>query len=1225
MSSPSNIYAEKVFSEHPLGLWSLDENAPYLSLTGNYANLSLWSVSGATVNTSQSLISPIEGLDVFQLSGEGFDGTNPGQITLTTPNLFSFSDLDLDFGTITISTYFYAQSPKIDSVFIGYTYSNGTSNIDVLKEFSSISPGAWGLLSETFQIDSDITSSISLKMVITYTEETTPGAEYNFFITAVAAGQYAEDSNSVSVGANSSTILSDILIDETIGVPVNAYGLQNSPGYLIVKDKVLYARNFGMPMVFGTNSATTIYTNNSGPSMVIPGFGFLNKVGQHKDLTFESWIRIDPNTTTPKRIIGPISSLDGLYVDGPFLTLKIGKYSASHFVYEWGRPMLINIRIVKNFASLLINGEQVISLNIVTDDLDLPDQYDDYLSSNKKEQDWIGIYSYDDIPLFQIDAIAIYPYQVSEIIAKRRFIYGQGVDFPNNIRGSATDSVVYIDYPFAQYTNNYAYPDLGKWNQGISENLRVDAKSISSPDYNLPTVYLSPKKSTITNLSATTSEITFQSANSFAAGDIINISNLIVNYSNNTIYNLSNAKVLSATSSQFVISNTTGVVSAYSSGGIATSTIAQTSEELLTDLAAAQTISDSMYFSLKPNTSWNNTSGYLLFNNMNLLYQPVKAFYGVFQADVSSSQEQILFKVENEISRNYFKISLIDDTVKYYINYGNLGEYQICSETVIPGTQFSVGIDIQEFSSLFGNNLSSFFGDPSQLKFYIAGDRLLEKTFSGKIYKVAFLTSSALSRASQYFSSNYTASDADGLMSISDSYTLKIRDSFSNLIFDIEAMSEWEDYVPMRYFAKYVTDATNETYYDVDFIQFNVSYPEPIASGGVYDTESSAVKTYVSFQLAAGVNKKLSELSISPASSTGVVNPGDDWITAAYEVVNGMIIYPPSSISVDNLVLVTHLVMNTKSCTLKPIRINSLEYASESFNDLSPNAIGTRFGSSLYPYTRLGVYLDYKRKNPFTIYKGSTPYLYLTKHSGIQLRGVHGQPASRGLASKINASKAPDYLLNGIQLAMKYSESSFPSSPIELFEIEGADSQIRVYAQSSNSSGTRARIYALDTIAGRLDDSVVFYINGIPTKNPNININDWAMLGLQFTGKLDFSEYAGEFRITGPAMVNNISYYQYDQNRQAQTITFREWLQVLYSDISTLDWDYWKVAPNMQWRGVLYVLSTKTYDIDLSQSFKSYVGTNKIIFSGPATLLVNKYRYSVYKGISWQTKTISPV
>ena len=502
---------------------------------------------------------------------------------------------------------------------MGYSYIDGLNEIDELKTFSAISPGAWGLLSETFTIPNNISADISFKIVITYTEDAVPGAQYNFFATAFSAGQYGEDANSVSVGASKELIPSNIAISQTHGIKIRNYGLDSNDGYFIVDNDILYARNYGMPMVFGKNFGTTVYDNPNGPSIIVPGLGFLNKVGQHRDMTLEAWIKIDAKTTTPKRIIGPIASTDGLYVDCPFLPLKIGNNIGSHFIYEWGRPMLIDIRIVKNFASLLINGEQVISLSITTDTLDLPDQYDNYFSPTKMEQDWIGIYSHSDITLFKIDAIAIYPYQVSEIIAKRRFVYGQGVDFPESIRSSASGSTIYVDYPFADYTNNYSYPSIGEWNQGISENIRVNNTVLSSPNYSLPQVFIEQKRTSITGLASTSSTIIFNGNNSFEVGDLINITGLVVNDTNSSAYNLSNAEIISANTTEFEVSNTTGIVANYSSGGTATAVVAQTIDDLLLELGNMQTSATDKYISLTPSNSWSNTNAYILFNSLNLI------------------------------------------------------------------------------------------------------------------------------------------------------------------------------------------------------------------------------------------------------------------------------------------------------------------------------------------------------------------------------------------------------------------------------------------------------------------------------------------------------------------------------------------------------------------------------------------------------------------------------
>ena len=54
MSTPSNLYAEKVYSEHPLVLWALDENADYISLISetNRDIENEWTVTGGSATES---------------------------------------------------------------------------------------------------------------------------------------------------------------------------------------------------------------------------------------------------------------------------------------------------------------------------------------------------------------------------------------------------------------------------------------------------------------------------------------------------------------------------------------------------------------------------------------------------------------------------------------------------------------------------------------------------------------------------------------------------------------------------------------------------------------------------------------------------------------------------------------------------------------------------------------------------------------------------------------------------------------------------------------------------------------------------------------------------------------------------------------------------------------------------------------------------------------------
>ena len=58
MANPSNLYAEKIFSEHPLVLWALDDKADYISLISeSQRNISgLWDITNATASEYNSFI-----------------------------------------------------------------------------------------------------------------------------------------------------------------------------------------------------------------------------------------------------------------------------------------------------------------------------------------------------------------------------------------------------------------------------------------------------------------------------------------------------------------------------------------------------------------------------------------------------------------------------------------------------------------------------------------------------------------------------------------------------------------------------------------------------------------------------------------------------------------------------------------------------------------------------------------------------------------------------------------------------------------------------------------------------------------------------------------------------------------------------------------------------------------------------------------------------------------
>jgi hypothetical protein len=58
--------------------------------------------------------------------------------------------------------------------------------------------------------------------------------------------------------------------------------------------------------------------------------------------------------------------------------------------------MLIHIRLITDNATVLINGEQVISLDFITSGISLP---------SITGEDWIGFYAYNNVNPIEIDFI----------------------------------------------------------------------------------------------------------------------------------------------------------------------------------------------------------------------------------------------------------------------------------------------------------------------------------------------------------------------------------------------------------------------------------------------------------------------------------------------------------------------------------------------------------------------------------------------------------------------------------------------------------------------------------------------------------------------------------------------------------------------------------------------------------------------------------------------------
>lgn len=1188
MSTPLSLYASRILNEHPLAAWSLEDQADYVSIMSDSdRDLSLWSISSGDCQESV-LESPVSGQKVYAVSHTGLEAGIVETIRLDSSDIGSLTSFDATLATFSISTYIYSSTSLIKSAKIGISYNDVSyGSYDVYKKFPLSVSGSWMFLSETFDIPEGISENYQVFIEVEYLTDSllTP---VEFLVSAYSLGQWSEEFSTKSVG-----IVPEPIPDAIYGIPDGHLAIpvlgstesSKATGYILTNSSRLFARKLGIPLVYGAGSSISIYENEGLPSIIFPGQGFLNKDGQNKNYSLEFWMRINSSLSEEKRVFGPLASEDGIYVDGAFIKLRIGNSVKSHFVGEWYRPMIVHLCIAEQQVSMLINGETVISIDIDRSTLSFPD-----LEVDGKSADWLGFFSYEDVSPFEINSVSIYSYLISGSIAKRRWIYGQAVDNPEALNTAYGGKNIFFDYEFSKYSNNYSYPKNGPWDSGIVNNVNVADNRLGIPDYTPPKI----------------------------------------------------------------------VSDGY------------TEDQILSDNYTEDT--DIAYSIVLPQDSS------IYFEKLNSLTSRLEAIRGVFSFD-SLDEEQCLFAINDPSTGNMLSVTITATEIKYSLKYYGVISLLATAEYEYSGGQFSIGMHLDSMSKHFGNNVSKFLSNRDSLELFVAGGPGVT-SFSGNTYSVLLYNDFSYQKIADLFYTTGLSIDIDestellepeqGIYDIA-SYILKPYMKYGKCYLDIATNSSWTNSIPLSYFAKYVKDSKEFPKYDLDFLQFNVGYPSPgkyvqveetdvswtyqelnlkfsrpaqkkyqdldnyLYTGYAdytdlqhnsrqtyrYDTSSSLVKTYVYFKdISSGMSNSSEYYSnIQTPPKDGIVSPGEEWINTKYEIVDDSIIYPPSGVDFRTTAIFVEVVMSVDGISDKPIAIDKLQFASVSLNDAYGTPVGTRYGIDVYPYTKNGFYYDFKSKNPFSIYRGSTPYLYLNKTSGIRLRGDLSKIESRGIQIPVNPERSQNYKMIALQFFAKFDDDFFPYAPTEIMDIRSKSTHLKIFMEATHPNGARARIYAINAKTGQLENGVGFFVDGNLVKEGVLTIKQWASIGIGFSSFIDFSTNGGYVGITGPLMINNLSHYNSVHLQQLQTTSARPWLKVKEDGMLNFDWEYWQGS--FRWFEVLVLASTNFYGVDPSDIYKTYVGTSRVTVDDKSILRTSRYKYKMFSSVVTNNSVIN--
>ena len=1189
----SNLYASRVFSEHPLALWAMDEPSYFVSLISENEK--------SIDSSSWDLYNAVSSASAFTISGYPFDDLNVNKVYLDTdiPKSMSacltseivYSELDKSKGSICVSTFIYLpETTLIKDVYIGFIV-NGEEHY---KKYSSTNTSITGVNSllkfnnwEKITYTKDVSLDDGFKpfIKIEFDPEADAGElDTTVYFNGMSVGQWSEPYNSISTGIFTESLPIEVssLIDFPGSIEcltLDPYGFNNvlDTAYILSMNNSLFAKLSGIPMVYGssgnirlnkdmftvvssssgyaeyvTTSGSIAYINSNQyhnfPSLVFPGKGILNQYGYNKMLTTEFWLRISPETTVKRKIFGPLTSENGIYVDRDFITIVVGKYSKSYFIGKWYRPMLVHFSQSPEEIFLMINGEKVISISTESLTID---------SFTAEDEDYVGFYTGEDIYVYEIDSFSIFPYVISDQVAKKRYVFGQGVQEQENIIAALNGTLSYVDFPFSGYSSTIRYPDRTSWSDAFYNNIITSTEGISVPLYELPEV-------------------------------IFNNTNSLSDYGKSLVY------------SNFYKEN--------------------------------YNIQDEDYafVCMDPTDSYtidNSTYGTIYFSKLNQTNYQTKSIHAILKSGYDVNSRQSILYISNNFNSDVFETFIDSGSIQYKFNNTILKTESISAESY-----FSVGVDLDKISQNYSNTVGSFFARPDILSLNFAGKD--EDVFLGKIFSLTINNDFFTDKdGSLIFDSNGFSFKTfnSSLYSYVGAYTLVPKSSNSEIFFDIAATGYWESSIPLSYFGKYITQADGNLKYDLDLVQFNIDSPASVFSKynetSLEFQNSLSTKTYITLQQVSQLGN-FSYTDYSNIETIGldrVLNLGlstYDFSNTKFEINDGTVIYPPKNISgFTNYYITVHIEIKSNGINTENVKIKNMALSALSFDEGQFYSINTPALGKFYPIVKNQDQYVYKKSVPIVIDNESSPYLYLAGDSGISVLPQSEGDLLKGISVPINKDLKQDQELVGIQMFLMYNESNLFTEKRYIGKIF-SENEFYDIVLVPEQSGKRA-FFKIYNQSGEEFLLAKFFLNGKLVNDIVIEPFIWNYIAISLQeNSITLNGIIGEIEIYSGVRVDNIaSFIELNPSKQ-QLVDYDNWNLLddpIPPSASATPWQYWSASST--WTEVLdeRSLNVTVLSLDGESIFNTYSGLSSGIANDDSLISVNYDSIVIINDIDWDT------
>ena len=1183
----SNLYANKVFSEHPIALWSFDEEAHYIDLLqeadrqlDNWptaTNLTIGVYPGSVLDGTPFPASPIT---------QAYP-TNDAvlECTLTSDTVWAPADIYTNV-PVTASIYMYFPDSVVNYVDFG---STDGSNLDFTRHvISSTGSKFWVKLTHQNLLYG------KLYIRINYAEFSNQ-ADTTWLFNGLSLGQYSEPVSSDSLGvtvqafAAGNELVDGGFISDSDGIgyyKTQSIGAKEKDMYYLSRDNKLLAFNDAIPIVYGSNYSTTLVpidSPNEGahPSLIFDGDGFLSELGKKSTYTLEFWMRIGNTSMEPKKIFGNLGGhSDGLWIAGNVMTFVVGeRIRLSCNVGSFDEPMLVHLVCSPTYVSIIINGETVASTQISNDTV---------LSFASTENRYLGFWSYAELGRFEVDCMSLFGYTVPELVARRRFIWGQGVTNVDVVNSQYGGVGVFADYSAAAMTSNASYNNNFFWASGSTDRLSFDGGVLKAPVAPLPELNLDGKSrqewydDLLLAHAADVGEdwedekfFTFR-PQGIAAWDSLNCYAMFNRLGD-------------------FLENPYGVFLEFSS---------------YSAVASSQPIA-------------------VLFNS----FYPGKKI--VFELNQTRTEITTTFYSGEDptvISTDAF------DNTKRNILYINLVGTLTEAGEPIPDDMRKMLINSNALRiQAAGDGTTTFSG-----RFYRLG-MITENNFLCAIQQHVGTTNSVVSVLDRV---DETQFDEFNIVS----YTWIPQLLFNSMYEDVGIKGYWQDHISLSQLAGVVYDINGNETIGVDNLQFNIGFPrsnatlnapelinsalptsvpndlvlDPVDDPVVIDTAQAPVRTLISFQKNSdGVVTRDNLTGFHPptTSSTIYLQNSKDFSGVAYEVVDGTTILPPQTLYPSKLIAAIYLEFTVPGVYTFPVQVKSMELSSYSSNSNSFTEVKSKSGKAVYPVISNGTFYDQIALHPFRVYKKNFPYLHLGRESGFISTMPRETDYDAGFRLEIPEGQSVEYRLDHVGFWMRRNKR-FPNAEQNLLVFAYGTKKILLTIQDFQPDAPESRgiIRAYDQDGNR-EENLTFFQNGNLVANPIVAESQWTAISLSFkTGGISLGGSTGKLTFCQEVTFNNMSYFA-SRGDTSTSVEYRPW-----SEVDDENWAYWSTdpaeAPN-DWYGVLVKGSVETKTKELCQVvYKTYVGTQVLSINSEQPFLVTQGKILLSSDMQWVNTTL---